>query len=53
MKSPGLMVPKSRSRLEPLSEEAYIDLLNRCTLIEISGRLDFDFAKKELVSILN
>lgn len=52
MKSPGLMLPKSKSRLEPLSEKAYVDLLSHCTLMEISGGVDFEKARQDLLSLL-
>lgn len=51
IKRPGLMVPKSKSRLDSVSDEVYIDLLSKCKVFELRGKVDFDAAKNELSQI--
>jgi HprK-related kinase B len=52
MKAPGILVPKSRKRLEPLKEEDYLNLLDQCTVLELSGSVNFDRAARELRALL-
>jgi HprK-related kinase B len=52
MKAPGIMAPRSRAQLEPLSTEAYLKLLDHAQVYELRGRVDFARAKELLNPIL-
>lgn len=52
MKSPDLMLPAAAARIGEAKVEAYVELLKRCELFILTGGVDFDFAAKELKSLL-
>jgi HprK-related kinase B len=52
MKGPGVVVPGFRYDQDPLQEEPYLELMDRCTVFELSGGLDFSGASRALRGIL-